>query len=150
MISLREKLALGTIEVAIINEEQFVIKRQDFNIIEIVASIPKLIDNLRIRLSSSSLDVCSIDGHQKVVKRDGHNLIEILSDIVPIARSMMTSNASTSTDVPSVSIETNAAVHKVISEKFKPPKNSSAEPSALKLAVSSSAANQLRRYFIFA
>lgn len=83
-MNLREKLTSGAIEVAIINEEQFVIKRKDRNLIEIIAIIPTLIDNLRVKLNDSSLDVCSIDGHQKIVKRDGLNMIAILSDIVPI------------------------------------------------------------------
>lgn len=74
---------MGAVEVAIINDEQFIIKRRADHIIEIVALIPTKIDNLRERLSNASIDVCSIDGQQKVIMRDG-NLIEIFSDIVPI------------------------------------------------------------------
>lgn len=128
MINLREKLTLGVIEVAIINEEQFVIQRKDFNIIEIVAIIPTLIENLRVRLSNSSLDVCSIDGHQKVVKRDGLNLIEILSDIIPIDKAV-TSGATSTSDL-SLLIRSTAATTTVNSQKCKTPAKTSAEPSA--------------------
>lgn len=115
---LREKLSLGALEVAIINEEQFVIKRNEINIIEIVAIIPTLITDLRIRLGNNSLDVCNIDGSQKVVKRDGPKLIEILSDIVPINE-----------------------VATLQECRGTPPVDTSA---------STSATNELRRYFIFA
>lgn len=147
MINLREKLTLGAIEVAIINEEQFVIKRKNVNIIEIVAIIPTLIDNLRARLSNSSLDVCSIDGHQKVVKRDGPNFIEILSDIAPIDRAV-TSHTSTSTSEPSVSIQPTAAIDTVNRKKFKSPADTSAKPNLSNLAPNAPMAN-LCRYFIF-
>lgn len=83
LINLRENLSLGAVEVAIINDEQFIIKRRDVHIIEIVAIIPTKIDSLHERLTDSSLDVCSIDGQQKVIMRNG-KLIEIFSDIVPI------------------------------------------------------------------
>lgn len=82
--NLRGNLSLGVVEVAIINEEQFVIKQVGVNLIELVAHIPKRIDSLRMHLNDSSLSVCSIDGDQKVVKHKDPNTIEILSDIVPI------------------------------------------------------------------
>lgn len=150
LINLREEIALGAIEVAIINEEQFAIKRKDVNIIEIVAIIPTLVDNLRVRLSDHSLDVCSIDGYHKIVKRDGSNLIEILSDIVSIDRAVTTdepiSNNSkeelTNTSEPSASTFT---IKNVKSETLA---MLSAESSALNRENQSNPLkNELCRYF---
>lgn len=100
--NLRGNLSLGVVEVALINEEQFVIKRIGVNLIELVAHIPKLIDNLRMRINDSSLSVCSIDGDQKVVKRKEPNTIEILSDIVPIDENG--TNQSLSSNITSASL----------------------------------------------
>lgn len=83
MQNLRENLASNALEVAIINEQQFVIKWKSSIMIEIIASIPHRLDDLRERLRNGSLDVCSIDGKQKVIKRVDAT-IEILSDIIPI------------------------------------------------------------------
>lgn len=93
LLNLRGNLSVGALEVAIINDEQFIIKRRADHIIEIVAFIPKKIDNLRERLSNASLDVCSIDDQQKVIMRDG-NLIEIFSDIVPIIEAETTTEST--------------------------------------------------------
>lgn len=81
--NLRVNLASNEIEVAIINEQQFVIKWTTPITIEIIAAIPHRLNDLRERLRNGSLGVCSIDGKQKVVRRDGA-MIEILSDIIPI------------------------------------------------------------------
>lgn len=82
--NLRNNLASKAVEVATINDEQFLIRRKSNSIIEIVATIPQKIDDLRAKLTNSLFDTCCIDGRQKVIKRDRPNLIEILADIVPI------------------------------------------------------------------
>lgn len=82
--NLRDSLRNRALEVAIINDEQFVIERKATHLIELVATIPKQMENLRERLQNGALDVCNIDFQQYIVKRNNF-LIEIVSPILPMS-----------------------------------------------------------------
>lgn len=143
LLNLRDQLTFRVVEVAIINDEQLVIKRKEKHLIEIIAVISTPIENLRERLNDSSLTICSIDGSQKVVKRSGTNIIEILSDIVSIEETPKDTNEATTPNQPNAP---NCASN---SEKCDDSAaGSKANLSSSSLNVPILVENESRRYFI--